>query len=48
MTETEESRARRRGTEKPLTEAERMQLRETAMKTWDNAGWCQVPTANKV
>ena len=39
MTEVAESRSRRHGTEKPLTTAERIQLRETAMKTWENAGY---------
>lgn len=38
MTETAESSHRRRGTEKPLTKAERLQLRETAMKTWKSQG----------
>ena len=36
MTETAESSHRRRGTEKPLTKAERLQLRETAIKSWES------------
>lgn len=39
MTETAESNYRRRGTEKPLTKAERLQLRETAKKTWERQGF---------
>ncbi|KAL8797682.1 MAG: hypothetical protein Q9195_000034 [Heterodermia aff. obscurata] len=41
MIETAESRARRRGTEKPLTKTERIELKETAIKTWTNAGYQQ-------
>ncbi len=33
--ETQKSRELRRGTDKPLTETERMELRETAKKTWE-------------
>lgn len=39
MTETAESSYRRRGTEKPLTKAERLQLREIAQKLWESQGF---------
>lgn len=39
MTETAVSSHRRRGTEKPLTRAERLQLRETVQKTWESQGF---------
>lgn len=39
MTETAESSYQRRGTEQPLTKAERLQLRETAHKTWEAQGF---------
>lgn len=38
MMETAESSRRRKGKEMPLTKAERLQLRETAQKTWENQG----------
>ena len=37
--ETDESRSRRKGTEKPLTKEERTQLRETARKDWEAQGF---------
>ena len=37
--ETQESRRRRRGTEKPLTKEERVQLRETARNEWEAQGF---------
>lgn len=37
--ETSESRNRRSGTEKPLTKAEKTQLRETATKKWEELGY---------
>ena len=39
LVETAESRSRRRGTEKPLSETERVQLRETAVKDWEEEGY---------
>lgn len=39
IVETKQSRELRRGTEKPLGKAERMELRETASKTWENGGF---------
>lgn len=38
IVETEKSRESRRGTEKPLTEAERMELKETMKSTWEDGG----------
>ena len=35
MVETSHSRRARQGTEKPLTQTERMELRETAKKSWE-------------
>ncbi|MCJ1463831.1 hypothetical protein MMC07_002440 [Pseudocyphellaria aurata] len=36
--ETAESSRRRKGKEMPLTKAERLQIRETALKTWEDQG----------
>ncbi len=38
LVETNESRHRRRGTEKPLTDTEKMELRETTEKSWETEG----------
>jgi len=38
IVETIQSRELRRGTEKPLGKTERMELRETAKKTWEDSG----------
>ncbi|KAI9877655.1 MAG: hypothetical protein M1830_003174 [Pleopsidium flavum] len=37
--ETSESRESRRGTEKPLSKTEQMELRETTHKTWEDSGF---------
>lgn len=42
LVETAESHARRRGTEKPITRSEQMQLEQTAIRDWENEGY-QVP-----
>ena len=39
IVETEISREARRGTEKPLTRTEQMELRETATNTWEEGGY---------
>ena len=39
LVETAESHSRRRGTEKPITEAERVQLKQTALRDWENEGY---------
>ncbi|MCJ1450067.1 hypothetical protein MMC28_000395 [Mycoblastus sanguinarius] len=39
IVETSHSRELRRGTEKPLSTEERMELRETAKKTWEDGGY---------
>ncbi|KAL6714531.1 hypothetical protein ACLMJK_007956 [Lecanora helva] len=39
IVETSRSKERRRGSEKPLTQTERMELRETAKKTWEDGGY---------
>ena len=38
IVETHRSRESRRGTEKPLSQTERMELREIAKKTWEDGG----------
>jgi len=39
IVETEESKERRKGTEHPLGKTEQMELRETAHRTWEKAGY---------
>ena len=39
LRETEESRRRRHGDEKPLTRTEQMELRETTLKGWHGEGF---------
>lgn len=39
LEETSESRERRRGTEKPLSKTERMDLRQTTQKNWEQDGF---------
>ena len=39
VVETKESRELRRGTEKPLSETEQMELQATTKKTWENKGY---------
>ena len=41
--ETDESRRRRKGTEKPLTKEEKAQLRETARRDWEAQGFERGP-----
>lgn len=43
LVETAESHARRRGTEKPITRSEQVQLEQTALKDWEDQGY-QVST----
>lgn len=39
LVETEESRRRRKSEEKPLSEAEQRNLKQSAMKEWEQAGY---------
>lgn len=39
LVETPESRARRAGTDKPLSEAEQRNLKQTAHNSWEKAGY---------
>ena len=39
IVETQQSREARKGSEKPLTQTERMELRDTATKTWEADGY---------
>ncbi|KAL9116489.1 MAG: hypothetical protein Q9187_006985 [Circinaria calcarea] len=41
LVETKASRDGRRGTEKPLSKTEQMELRETTNKSWENNGYVQ-------
>lgn len=41
LVETTASREGRRGTEKPLSKTEQMELRETTNKSWESSGYVQ-------
>ena len=47
IVETAASRERRRGTEKPLSRTEQMELRKTTEKTWESGGIQIRPKAKK-
>ena len=46
LVETAESHSRRRGMGKPITEAERVQLKQTALRNWENEGY-QISSKHK-
>lgn len=47
LIETEESRTRRRGTEKPLSEAEQRNLKAVAEKEWEKRGYTKASTVSQ-
>lgn len=48
LVETEESRTRRRGTEKPLSEAEQRNLKASADKEWEKLGYVKADHSREV